>query len=88
MSQPLQRAAQAHQAALAGVPEARTQARALVQAAVAKVDKTRAALAEAIVQAGRDGMAQVEIIRLSGYTRERVRSILRAGGVGVPPGPE
>lgn len=36
---------------------------------------------EAIVEAARGGMRQVDIVRATGYTRERVRQILRAGGV-------
>lgn len=56
-------------------------ARARIGQARAKVDKTRDELAEAIVDAARSGMRQVEIVRRSGYTRESVRRILRAGGV-------
>ncbi len=41
----------------------------------------RSSLAEKIVQAARSGMAQTEIVRLSGYTREHVRRISRAAGL-------
>ena len=47
----------------------------------AEVARMRDALAEAIVEAAKSGMRQVDIIRISGYSRERVRQILRAGGV-------
>ncbi|MGW0507338.1 hypothetical protein [Micromonospora sp. NPDC003241] len=45
-----------------------------------KVTETRDQLAAAIVAAARDGMRQVDIVRITGYTRERVRQILRAHG--------
>jgi predicted transcriptional regulator len=38
-------------------------------------------LAEEIVEAARAGMRQAEIARITGYTRENVRKICRAGGV-------
>lgn len=41
----------------------------------------REQLADAIVDAARDGMRQVEIVKMTGYTRERVRQICRAAGV-------
>jgi hypothetical protein len=41
----------------------------------------RADLAEKIVEAARAGVAQREIVRLSGYTREHVRRICRAAGL-------
>jgi len=42
----------------------------------------RSTLAEAIVEAGQADMPQVEIIRITGYSREHVRRILREGGIG------
>jgi hypothetical protein len=33
------------------------------------------------VEAARDGMRQVDIVRKTGYTRERVRQICRAAGI-------
>lgn len=59
-------------------------ARAEIGRARAEVDKARAELAEAIVDAVRSGMRQVEIVRRSGYTRERIRQIARAAGVEPP----
>lgn len=47
----------------------------------AEVTRKRQALTDAIVEAGAAGMRQVDIIRITGYSRERVRQILRAGGV-------
>jgi hypothetical protein len=47
----------------------------------AKVGRARESLAEAIVAAARDGMKQVVIVKITGYSRERVRQILRAGGI-------
>lgn len=46
-----------------------------------KVTEARDQLAAAIVAAARDGMRQVDIVRVTGYTRERVRQILRAHGI-------
>jgi predicted transcriptional regulator len=45
----------------------------------------RAKLADAIVEAARAGMKPTEIIRLSGYTREHVRRIIRQAGVAPHP---
>jgi hypothetical protein len=49
--------------------------------AVAVLDEARPRLAAAIVDAARAGVRQVDIVRITGYTREQVRRILRAGGV-------
>ncbi|WFE46298.1 hypothetical protein [Verrucosispora sp. WMMD1129] len=45
------------------------------------LDKARPELAEAIVEAAREGMRQAEIVRVTGYTREQVRRICRAAGI-------
>ena len=45
-------------------------------------DIARERLATAIVEAARSGVRQVEIVRVTGYTRERVRQICRAAGPG------
>jgi hydrogenase maturation factor len=58
-------------------------ARAQVGQIRAEVDRTRAELADAIVEAAKSGMRQVEIVRRSGYTRERIRQICRAAGITV-----
>lgn len=47
----------------------------------AEVVRKREALAAAIVEAAQTGMRQIDIVRISGYSRERVRQLLRAGGV-------
>lgn len=44
-------------------------------------DDARQRLAAAIAEAARGGMRQVEIVKVTGYTRERVRQICRAAGV-------
>lgn len=51
------------------------------RAAKAALDAIRPRLAAAIVAATKAGVRQTEIVRVTGYTRERVRQILRAGGV-------
>ncbi|MFK4037601.1 hypothetical protein ACI2LC_17565 [Nonomuraea wenchangensis] len=51
-------------------------------AAVQKAEgAARQKLADAIVAAARDGVRQVEIVKMTGYTRERVRQICRAAGI-------
>lgn len=45
------------------------------------VPVARQHLADAIVSATLGGMRQSEVVRLSGYSREQVRRILRAAGV-------
>jgi hypothetical protein len=45
------------------------------------LDNRRAELAEAIVAEARKGTRQVDLIRITGLSRERVRQILRAGGI-------
>lgn len=59
----------------------RIQARAKADtiAARAKVDRAREDLAAAIVAAAQSGVRQVDIVRVTGYTRETVRRIVRAG---------
>ena len=46
-----------------------------------KVTEARDQLATAIVEASQGGMRQVDIVRVTGYTRERVRQILRSHGI-------
>ncbi|GGM30458.1 MULTISPECIES: helix-turn-helix domain-containing protein [Micromonospora] len=52
-----------------------------VASARADVPKVRERLAAEIVSAYRDGRRVGEIARVTGYGREQVRRILRAGGV-------
>jgi hypothetical protein len=49
--------------------------------AKARVPDARARVAEAIVSAARAGVRQSDIARVTGYGREQVRRITRAGGV-------
>ncbi|ADU06932.1 hypothetical protein ML5_1394 [Micromonospora sp. L5] len=66
-------------AAQAGVPRAEERAARLVAEAREKVDQARAALVEEIRAADRDGVRQVDIVAATGYSRERVRQIIRDG---------
>lgn len=61
----------------------RAKAAAAERIAKARTDRTQARdrLHAAIVAEAQAGTPQVEIIRVSGYSRDRVRTILRAGGV-------
>jgi hypothetical protein len=78
----LDRAIRAHQAAEAAVPLAQERAKQIVADARAKVEQARAALAAAMVAEYQAGRArQIDLIRRTGYSRERVRQILRAAGV-------
>jgi DNA-nicking Smr family endonuclease len=73
----LDHAAKRHREAVAQLEAVRAQ----VGTARNSVNEARAELAAAIVEAGQLGVRQVEIVKVSGYTRERVRQILRAAGV-------
>lgn len=66
------------------VPEAQQQAKAVVSDARTKVDQARERLAAAIVAAYKRGEKQGTIVTRTGYTRESVRRILRAGGIEPP----
>ena len=63
----------------AGVPRAQERAAQIVAEARARVDQARADLAEEIRAADRAGMRQVDIVVATGYSRERVRQIVRDG---------
>jgi len=67
--------------AQAGVPKAEQRARELVEAARAKVDTARAALAETIVTDYQNGGRVADLAKRAEYSRETIRRILRAGGV-------
>ncbi len=58
-----------------------TEATAAYVAATAHADSAREDLANAIIQAARDGVRQVDIVKATGYTRERVRQICRQAGI-------
>lgn len=42
-----------------------------------RLEKSREALAETVIEATREGVPQVEIVRATGWTREQVRLIVR-----------
>ncbi|MEV0330130.1 hypothetical protein AB0H63_27300 [Micromonospora echinospora] len=81
MADDLVAAVRAYEVARAAVTDAQVEADRIVAAAKTDVVAARARLADAIVAAARGGMRQVDIVRATGYTRERVRQILRANGV-------
>ncbi|MFC7382837.1 hypothetical protein [Sphaerisporangium rhizosphaerae] len=56
-------------------------ASAVYAAAIERAEMARDELARAIVEAARDGVRQVDIVKATGYTRERVRQICRAAGI-------
>lgn len=49
--------------------------------ATSEVDRARAELQSEIVKAAQAGVRQAEIVRTTGYTRERVRQICREAGI-------
>ena len=77
----LEAAVEAYRAAQDQLPDVEAKAAAMVQQHRALLDRRRAELAAAIVAASEAGARQVDIIRITGYARESVRRILRAGGV-------
>nr|MDT0660167.1 helix-turn-helix domain-containing protein [Micromonospora sp. DSM 115978] len=77
MAGDLEAASEAYRAGLQRVQDGLAE----VASARADVPKVRERLATAIVAAYRDGWRVGEIARVSGYGREQVRRILRAGGV-------
>lgn len=74
-------AVKAYRASETALRRAQEAAEARVRAARDDRARARERLAEAISAAARSGTAQVEIIRVTGYSRERVRQILRAAGI-------
>jgi F0F1-type ATP synthase membrane subunit b/b' len=81
VSDNLESAVRAYQEAQAAVGDAQSAAERLIAEAKADTVRARERLADAIVEAARDGMRQVDIVRKTGYTRERVRQICRAAGI-------
>ncbi|RZU50564.1 hypothetical protein EV385_2339 [Krasilnikovia cinnamomea] len=65
--------------AQAEVSRAEKRAARIVAEARERVDQGRAALAEEIRAADRAGMRQVDIVAATGYSRERIRQIVRDG---------
>lgn len=74
-------AAKAFRQADAALERAKTVAAQRIADARKARTEARDRLHAAIVAEGHAGTPQVEIIRISGYSRDRVRTILRAGGV-------
>lgn len=73
----LENAAKSYRRARAALEAARSR----VTSARTDVEAARVELSEAMVEAARAGVRQKQIVTISGYTRERVRQILRAAGV-------
>jgi hypothetical protein len=71
----------AYRRAESAVPSVERAAAAKVKAAREARTTARLALAEGIVEAWHAGTSQAEIARITGYSREQVRRILRAHGV-------
>jgi hypothetical protein len=78
---PVTKAVDEFAAARAAIDLAKEDARALIQRARDHERAARAVLHQRMVDAALDGVRQVDLIRVTGYTREAVRRILRAGGV-------
>ncbi|GAA5181248.1 hypothetical protein GCM10023322_15440 [Rugosimonospora acidiphila] len=74
-------AAKAYRASETALRRAQEAAQARMDAAREARAQARERLAEAIAAEARVGTPQVEIIRITGYSRERVRQILRAAGI-------
>ena len=77
----LEAAVEAYRDAQAKLSEVEAEAAAIVRAQRDLIEQCRAQLAAAIVDAAEHGRRQIEIIRVTGYSRETVRRILRGGGV-------
>lgn len=60
------------------MPRAEERAAKIVRAARERVEAARADLAAAIREADARGVRQVDIVAATGYSRERVRQIVRA----------
>jgi hypothetical protein len=75
----LESAVRALRSAQAGVPRAEARAAQIIADARTRVGQARAQLADAIREADARGMRQREIVDRTGYSRERVRQIIRGG---------
>ena len=75
----LEAAARKLRAAEAGVTRAQERAARIVADARDKVEQARTELADAIRDADQAGVRQVDIVAATGYSRERVRQIVREG---------
>jgi hypothetical protein len=70
-----------YQRAVSAIETAQKAAQRRIGDARERAEAARLALAAAMVEAARNGVRPVEIQRRTGYTKERVRQILRAGGI-------
>lgn len=77
----LDAAARDYRRAVAAIEAAKDAAARRVSAARERAEVAREALHAAMVEAAQSGVRPVEIQDRTGYTKERVRQILRAGGV-------
>jgi len=77
----LDAAVRGYRRAVAGIDAAKRAAKRRETHARERADAARAVLHAAMVQAALNGVRPVEIERRTGYTKERVRQILRAGGI-------
>jgi ParB-like chromosome segregation protein Spo0J len=77
----LDRAARDYRRAMAAVESAKQAAERKIAEARQRAETARITLAAAMIEAANDGVRPVEIQKRTGYTKERVRQILRAGGV-------
>lgn len=77
----LDAAARDYRRAVVAIETTRKAAARRVSEARERAEQKRLTLAAAMVEAARDGVRPVEIERRTGYTKERVRQILRAGGI-------
>lgn len=77
----LDAAVRRYRRAVAGIETAQQAAQRRVADARARAEDARAELHAAMVAAAEAGVRPIEIERRTGYTKERVRQVLRAGGV-------
>ena len=89
MRMDLDAAVQDYRRALSAIDTTKRAAAKRVKDARDRAEAARLALAAAMVEAARDGVRPVELVRRTGYTKERVRQILRgsAGAAKRPHGP-
>ena len=73
--------ARAYRRASSAVPAAERAAEAKIRAAREAQAAARRELAVGIIEAWQAGTPQAEIARRTGYSREHIRRILRAGGI-------
>lgn len=74
-------AVKAFRSAERALARAEADAEARVKAAREQRTEARLRLAAAIVEARRAGVRPIDLEKVTGYSRERVRTILREGGV-------